>query len=305
MPGAAPVAAEGPLSFELLWMLGTGCEYHCPYCSYAVEDRRGFLAAMETRRPPPDWKNAWLRLRERLGEAQVLVSGGGEPASHPDFPILLTDLSELHHVGVDTNLSWRGEQLRELAGGLSPERVRFHASFHPSETTLDDFIAKLKELAGPGFRCETRWVAYPPFLDRLSGYRVRFASEGLRFSVTPFCGQWQGRRYPESYSSQERRAILGDPAGEPDAPADPVRHLMRRAADTPGGRLCRAGSSYGCIMPDGMFYRCREHAMRGMPPVGSFLDGPLPPHGEPSPCRASSCGDEFRWTLAPREADSP
>jgi MoaA/NifB/PqqE/SkfB family radical SAM enzyme len=279
---------------EYLWLPENRCNYGCPYCSYTNESARAPLVAKQKGVTTEQWEAAWERAYERDGEGWVYVTGGGEPTLHAGFARLALSVSRRHKLSFDTNLSWSDENLAVFLSSADPRRVRLELSFHPSDVSLDEFIRKARLVASAGFMAQCRWVAYPEHFGELARYERAFAGAELLFTVTPFKGEWGGRKYPESYSPEQRAAILSV-AKTDGAPLGQIAHLLNENVESPLGKLCRAGRDYACVMPDGKAYRCQQYGMRDWEALGDFLDPSFVLAKTELPCRSRDCGHEYRW----------
>ncbi len=230
-----------------------------------------------------------------------MITGAGEPTLYPGFLELLKAITPYHAVIFDTNLSWSKDDLGRFCREIDASRLRrIQTSFHPLTASKEEFADKLTILRDKGYRYQCRWVAYPPLLHRLPEFRDYFRSRGLEFVVSPYWGEHKGVRYPAGYTPEQGRMFVDVAAQNSDATvsAEHTRQLLDIDQLRPSGRRCRSGCDYACIMPDGRVYRCRQYAMRGMSPLGSFFDEELPLAAEPAVCRSASCDDEYRWLVS-------
>ncbi|MFA6092755.1 MAG: radical SAM protein [Elusimicrobiota bacterium] len=270
----------------LTWDLWYGCGYRCSYCWWEMEDKWKELASLHRLLSPEQWAKVWGRVRERSGQARIDVLGG-EPLDYPRAGELLAALSAMHRLVVTTNLSPAKTELGLLLERLSPERVHFYASFHPESAKLEEFREKLDLLRERGFEPGVLFVAWPPFLPRLSEIRAAFA--GNPFSLMVFNGKHDGREYPAAYTPEER-AIIHEGLG-PDAGSGGDR-MGERATR---GKLCHAGRVYANVKADGRVFRCGQDAF-GHEPLGNIFEESFRLHETPQPCPYERCLClEFRY----------
>jgi MoaA/NifB/PqqE/SkfB family radical SAM enzyme len=253
---------------HISWDIHFGCSYACPYC---------FLRERTAPEPPPipagDWLAAWERFHKRWGPALIDISGG-EPFEYPGFPGLLAAVSGLHEVRVITNFSWDPSI---LPPGVNPARASFVLSMHPRH--LDNpgaFLDKALVLKNRGFRVRATAVAYPPFLRTALEYGALCARAGLKFTLTPFFGDFEGRQYPAAYTVEEKETLRGLIPGQ----LAPWQLLEVN----PAGRPCRAGADYARVSPDGTARPCLHS-----PPLGNFLSDDFNFRNEPAPCPSAYC----------------
>jgi hypothetical protein len=90
-------------------------------------------------------------------------------------------------------------------------------------------------------------VAFPRDLHRLQEDANRLRSAGLEVFVQPFIGLWEGKMYPESYSSSDREFLKGQMYSRHD-----VEFLLN--LKQPG--LCNAGYKSLYVGPMGDVFPC-------------------------------------------------
>jgi MoaA/NifB/PqqE/SkfB family radical SAM enzyme len=230
---------------------------------------------------------------------------GGEPTIIPRFIDLAVAMSQWHGVSFDTNLSWEMDQLKEFCDRMPTREVSLDISFHPAAASVESILEKAAFLRDRGFQYVCRLVGFPPLLPQVEGFRRRFEDAGLKFVVNPFQGIYQGRKYPDSYSDEERRVMSGIAQPFRDGPrADPdqsfyVEHILEMHARSPEGKLCRSGQVYCRVMHDGVVYRCQPYESRGWEPLGSLLDENFALRAAPAPCRSTWCEFEYKYVIEP------
>ncbi len=267
------------------WDIIHACNYRCPYCfflpSWAAhpdENNRRHLACSRE-----EWLGFWERCHEQAGAFQIEVAGG-EPCCHPDLIPLLRGVSRRHRLRVVTNLSL---DVETVIGVLDPAAVSWSVSFHPTQTSLEALLPKLRRLAAAGFATTASIVAYPESFGALEGWRARIAAAGIPCFLNPFQGTWNGRRYPQSYTPAEAD-VLGRTALSEAAD-------LRMGRRSPRGLPCAAGRRYLRLWPDGSIYRCCAATELGLGPVGHIRDEKIPLSAVDEPCPAQRC-------FAPNEA---
>jgi organic radical activating enzyme len=293
---------------EMLWFLQSRCNYDCPYCSYTDSDNlRAVFLKQEKHFSVAQWSDAWRSFHEKHGMVYIYISGAGEPTLYPDFIGLLKAISRWHRVSFDTNLSWPQATWRRFAAEIDASKVSVESSFHPSGgAELEVFTSKAAFLRENGFALNCRLVAHPQLLGKIGEYRSYFESKKLPFVLTPFQGKFDGMVYPREYTPQEKRMIFsaaeqGAPESGSNTQLELVRHLAEQDAQSPFGKLCRAGHQYGCIMPDASVYRCQEYGMQGRETLGNFFDEGFKLNDSAAICRSTVCGIGYRWLVEETE----
>jgi MoaA/NifB/PqqE/SkfB family radical SAM enzyme len=284
---------DGEPALSFTWDLWYACNYRCSYCWWEMEDLWDKLAEQNRVLPAARWAQVWERIHRLHGPARIDLIGG-EPLIYPGIGELLRELSRLHAVQVTTNLSLPEDKLAALAAPLSPERVRFNASFHPQFAPLEEFTARLDLLRARGFAPGVLFVPWPPLLAELERYRRWFRDRDYPFTLMTFQGKWNGASYPDAYTGAERALIAGMIDHQDRALEDGERRY-RLDGERTKGKLCHAGRVYANVKGNGDVYRCGQDAF-GRQPMGNILDPEfrLLPEARPCPYERCSCL-EFRY----------
>jgi MoaA/NifB/PqqE/SkfB family radical SAM enzyme len=294
---AAPPSWPAVRRVEYFWMVMGRCNYRCPYCVYGLVefDRRKVSYFYDA----AQWIARWKRMYEKYGEGNIILTGG-EPTLYPGFDDMVLELNRWYWVAFDTNLSWDKEKLAAFLKRARPDKVRFEISFHPTETEIEPFLEKAQMVKDAGFGYINRLVAYPSRLAELSRYRDLFDRRGLTFVVNPFQGEFEGKRYPESYTPQDRAAISGATVaieGERSNASHKEFVSQILARESPKGRSCRSGYQHVRVEDDGTVYRCGEYSTQKWEPLGHFFDDALELWDAPRLCRSEVCEWEYRWLV--------
>lgn len=271
------------------WDIHYGCGYACSYCFLqGQESGRAARAAM--RRPPGEWLAAWDRFNKRFGPARIDIAGG-EPFLYPEFTGLLKHLSRKNEVFVITNFS---TDLSGLADIVSPESVRLVLSLHPEHVPLaGEFLKKAAALSGKGFKVRITAVAYPPFIEKVLSYARECAILGLKFTGTPFFGNYRGQQYPAAYAIAEKESLISI--------FDQPRHALYQLQQvSPLGLPCNSGVDYCRVSPDGAARPCLNR-----PPMGNFLDADFGFLEKPAACPSPSCHCRLEFEYCGAEKKGP
>jgi MoaA/NifB/PqqE/SkfB family radical SAM enzyme len=267
---------------NFVWDSHYRCNFRCPYCWF---DKNWEEMDKLNKYPPLSEMIAlWERLYKMYGECHLMVTGG-EPMLYPNFIELIEAISKWHTVKVTCQLS--GDMFT-FARKLNPERVRLDMNFHPLETKLEPFIRKVLYLYKYGFKGGVCYLAYPPNMDKIKFYDDEFKKHGIVMALAAFWGEYNGKKYPESYSEAEREMMkpyLGDIDRQ-------KYHLEGRKTK---GKLCRAGQIYASIKADGTVTRCGPLSNK---PFGNIFDKDFKLFDKPMPCEAEVCPcDEYKWIV--------
>lgn len=267
------------------WDISYECNYKCRYCVVRTREERYPYVEIDK------WKKIWDSIFDKYWCCHIRFSGG-EPFVYPHFIELIGMLSEKHTVDVTTNLSFDPSLfLRKI----SPGGVSLSASFHPEFVGIEEFLDKTVFLLEKGFPTSIAFVAYPPHLKdlerykRTAGERKVFGRAGVFFKVIPFIGDFEGKKYPESYSPQQKK-LLEEAAVNTEI--DSQKELNVQWLDQGNSeksrldKYCRMGQMYARILPNGDVTRCC-HPDYGK--MGSIFDKDFRLLDGPAPCISQSC----------------
>jgi len=255
------------------WDIHYKCNFRCPYCwfykGWAKAAKRNIYLS------PEEWMAHWLRIYDKYGSVRIEITGG-EPFIYPNFIPLVKKLSNIHTVKITTNMSG---DIETFVREISPERVNLDLNFHPLFADLETFINKTLLLKKSGFKAGVCYLAYPPQMKRINDFRERFQQIGVNFALAAFWGEYQDRRYPDSYTEQEIEIIrpsLGD--------IDRIIYHLR--GESPKGKLCNAGYKYAVVQADGYVVRCGQIADKF---IGNIMDKDFHLFNRPLPCESEAC----------------
>ena len=226
----------------------------------------------------------WRRIYELYGECHIMITGG-EPSIYPNFIELVDELSRIHTIKVTSQLSG---DMYTFARKINPDRVMLDMNFHPRESKLEPFIRKVLALKKNGFSGGVCYLAYPPQMDKIDYYRQKFEEKGINFALAAFWGNYNGKKYPQAYT-QEERELIAPFIGNPD------RIKYHLEGKKTKGKLCRAGYCYASIKANGNVTRCGPLSHKS---IGNFFDRDFKLYDRPMPCEAEVCPcDEYIWLV--------
>lgn len=276
---------QGRASFA--WDIHYKCNYRCPYCWWYGKWHE--LAKGGAYLPLKEILKPWIDIYKKYGSCHIVILGG-EPFVYPDFAELIRELSGMHTLGITTNLSVDVDQ---ILNNISLPNISISGTFHPLFADFNSFVKRaclLKEKTG---KVAVSYLAYPPQVRLISDYKRRFAEYSITLEVMSYWGEHNGKRYPESYTEEERSFIepfLGESRGE---------KFQLRPKDVKGG-LCRAGQVYASIKSNGDAVRCGGS---GSPrSLGNIFKGNFSLLDRPSPCESDHCPcNEWAFLLTDKD----
>jgi MoaA/NifB/PqqE/SkfB family radical SAM enzyme len=262
------------------WDIHLDCNYRCPYCWFhgkwgEVKHQNKYLSADELGR-------YWQRIYDKYGRVLITVAGG-EPLTYPGYQDVFVTLARMHDIEITTNLSLPAGELRNFADRLKEDNVRISGSFHPLFADISEFVEKVKILDSMDMLGGVLFLAWPGQLNKLSEYKEIFTGEDIKMNILTFWGSYEGGKYPDSYSDEEKNMIemdLGKREGE----------QFQLAPKITKGKLCNAGHKYAVIHPDGEVFRCGGGGVEAENvPIGNFFDDNFQLLDVPQPCHSRIC----------------
>jgi MoaA/NifB/PqqE/SkfB family radical SAM enzyme len=260
------------------WIINFTCNYRCPYC--VLEPCRENILKQEKIFSIKQILSSWTHIKDKYGEVAIYISGG-EPTIYPNFFHIIKELSILHHIYLNTNLSVGVDYMID---NLNSSRIGLSVSFHPLSERISDMIGKLRLLKARHWDIEIACVAWPPLICNLEQYHVSL--QDFNFKVIPFRGIYDGKTYPFDYTQEEE-----DMVNNYIAKREGVKFSTKPSKVT--GRMCCAGQVFANIMPNGEVLRCGSgHELI----YNDFFNGNFNLLDKPGPCKAEYC-DCSDWVV--------
>lgn len=250
------------------WNITYHCNFRCPYCFF--DGKWEEYGPRTVFKSPQEWIALWKRIEKMYGEVFLVISGG-EPFSYPGFIEMIAEVSKMHYMNISTNASGDLDKFIQL---VDPKRVSLTLAFHPEYSKLKSIIRKIKKLKDAGFRIDyINLCAWPPYIENIDEFASISEKESMMLKVIPFCGVYEGKSYPDSYTAQEKEILGMDSSWE--------ESVSRK------GSLCMAGYRTALIYPDGKVARCGQMGEKYL--VGNFFDEEFELLSSPLPCEAERC----------------
>jgi Tfp pilus assembly protein PilF/MoaA/NifB/PqqE/SkfB family radical SAM enzyme len=195
-----------PYRVHFTWGMHYECNYRCSYCYAPKPEHPDLKTKPHYKAVYPGIKcilSAWDVIAEKYGNCRIRLDGG-EPSVYPNFLELVRKLSKKHHLQINTNLSFDTDI---FVKDIDPGAVRIDGSLHPEYLSADEYASKIKTLRKNGFKVVVSYVGYPPFLRSLEEYKKKAEDAGAVFIIHPYSGDYKGRKYPDSYTPEEKRLL--------------------------------------------------------------------------------------------------
>ena len=242
----------------------SSCNYACTYCPFAkTKNTRAELAqdAADLARFV-DW------VRSRQERIRLLFTPWGEGLIRKHYQKAMTALShmpQVERVAIQTNLSCTLDWME----AVDRDSFALWTTFHPSQVTLDQFLARCQRLEDLGIRYSVGIVALKEDLDYL---------EALRAGLPKHRYLWANayKREPNYYSPADLERIQQ---------VDPLFHYNNQYHPS-AGKACRAGHTAFTVDGVGDVRRC--HFIK--PVIGNIYTQNITEVLRPTPCTNASCG---------------
>ena len=186
------------------WGMHYNCNYNCAYC-YAPKpqditfgNNPNNVAKYEKTENIID---SWKKIYDKYGSSRIRLDGG-EPSIYPNFFEIIKELSKIHRLQMNTNLSF---DVNKFCENTNPETIRVDASLHCEYTKLETFVEKLNVLKQKGYKLTVSYVGYPDFLENIPLAKKTIEAMHIPFFVHPYSGFYEDRQYPQSYTEQDKK----------------------------------------------------------------------------------------------------
>jgi len=241
----------------------SSCNYDCGYCPFAKSSN----TREELQQDEKELERfaEWVaQQKQRIG---ILITPWGEALIHGYYRRVMTRLSRLPHVyriSAQTNLSGSIEDF----AAANRESLALWASFHPSETSLERFVARCRELNEGKIRYSVGAV----------GLRENFGViEELRAALRPDIYLWINAYKLEGdyYKPEEIERLRA---------VDPYFHWNLQNYKS-RGLACAAGETAFTVDGEGDVRRC--HFIEAV--IGNIYEASFPWCLKPRDCTAAVC----------------
>jgi len=277
---------------ETDWVIDSLCNFDCHYCfshSNVEFPATGKLSCEEI-----------VKFFDNTGLIWLIHITGGEPFLYPNFVRLCQGLTKKHFININTNLT-QGNVF-DFAELIDPGRVTFincglHILEREKRNLVGDFLTKINLLKKKGFKFFVSYVMHPLLFQRFEKDFRYFKSKGVIIYPKALRGVFDGKRYPESYSKEEKRVFIKfskrsekldkmrniSPAGVPIIDLTLDREFLKGKLDFQG-KPCLAGKRFVRIWPSGVITRCgKKHIL------GNLFDSKLHLFKKERKCDDYSC----------------
>lgn len=290
-----------PYYVFITWDIHYGCNYDCTYCntpkSYQPLDMWTFRDRKKVAYPGvKKWVDIWKDIRARYGSCEIHITGG-EPFVYPDFIELMKELANIHTLEIITNLALNVD---DIINNVTPDRLRIGTTFHPEFADLNEFLEKHKKLRAHGFETWSNYVLYPPILEKVPQYKVRFDELHIPFNMQPYLGFYKDKEYPMNYTEEELSFLKKCYKDDDIVNRKTIEWKTSQPKRDMKNYNCRMGQMYAKIYPNGDAYRCCANKVAK---IGNLIEGTFELENEALPCDGEHCfcwrcmieGEDDKW----------
>ena len=247
------------------------CNYRCHYCPVP-----------HTLNVEKEWLNRTVESLKRLPYMLgLVVETGGEPTISPALMgafAELTSFQNVEFVNITSNIGLRREKLAEVLRKQDPAKFALDCTFHPTETSFDEFCGKISFLEELGFLTIVHYVAHPRAVRDIPYYVEELEKIGVRLTINALATRVDGKNAPEIYSADELALLKKYFFSEFQIRYD----LM---GESPLGKLCYSGAKSVLVDRQGGVYRCRiDRSVK----LGTLADG-FNLNDDATPCIKQLC----------------
>ncbi len=237
------------------------CNYDCSYCPFAKgKDNRESLA--QDAAQLTDFVN-WVKQQQR--PIRVLFTPWGEAFIRRYYQEAILELGQMPHVervAIQTNLSLSNSAIDRCQN----DKLALWCTYHPSQTSRDDFLKKCEYLLERKIRFSVGMVGNRDELDEIAA---------MRQSLPPEVYLWINANRDEQSDYQVHELEL---LKKIDTLFEKNLHLYSSY-----GKACRTGSEVISVDGKGNVQRC--HFIKQS--LGNLYDGSL--SFTQAPCTQTSC----------------
>ncbi len=226
--------------------------------------------------------------------------GGSSLPSTPGFVDLCDQLTDKHYLSINSNLSHRS--IEAFAEKVNPERVHFiNASVHWKErrewASHDVFIKRVNKLQKYRFNVLVSLVMTPEMVSTFDEVSRYFESHDLFVIPKIMRGNYDGKKYPAAYSTDQKHFILEyltgarkkyasviDRIGEPPTIDMFADSRFINGIPSYRGKICGSGYNFVMIRLDGSVTRCWSEES-----LGNILLKNIKFLHSPKPCNTWGC----------------
>lgn len=299
------------------WFVTWKCNYHCRYCWQESAHDLYRLGKVHWR-AAEEWAKAWNRV---LPDELELT--GGEPSLYPCLVDFITLLNPEIKVTMTTHLG-KPFPILDFVKRIKPVSLggnfyKIALSFHPTQTTFDEFAPRAALLKNNGFDIQVNYVLYPEQMWMVADYQKRFEELGLELHIEPYVApspaegglsyqfnrpelEWinywvSGEASRKNADRRGQQQFIPGKVNIEDEQTQKEYHLDRRPVFCPAGGMRLSvdeiGNAYVCMRALTSAKLFGQDAMPYYRPIGNILSSNFKLMDQPVLCwehfRCSGC----------------
>lgn len=247
------------------------CNYTCEYC-YVYSD----VNADQFFRKDIDMETWRKAIKASFGNEKIIFyMAFGEPMMGLGFYKVLDMIAE--------EPNWAGHMTSNLSAPLErlvqtrlfkEKRMNINGSFHPTQTTPENFLEKILYLREQGVEVPVILVSYPPILKDLEYYVNFFSQQNFLVHVRRFRGWYKGKYYPNSFTD-EQRCLIAKYCDDAT-----IKYMLNESSKNLTGKLTYEGMFYLLMDENGDIYDSPDSKSDYL---GNVFDGTVQLYTEPHP----------------------
>lgn len=192
-----------PYEVAVHWAVTSICNFQCDYCISKAEDG-------DAKKLSPIPVETVIETLDKTGKTFKFLMTGGEPFIIPNAVELYLALSQKHLLAFHSNFS--AGNIEEFFSKVDPKQIDYvHASLHIEELLskklLERYARNFAFCKSKGICIESVAVGHPRILSKADEYRELLKKYDIELMFSMFIGEYNGKQYPESYTSNELAII--------------------------------------------------------------------------------------------------
>lgn len=179
----------------------TSCNYACGYCPFSKRK----MTEEQRRKDQEALDRFYLQMKAETEEHALLIVPYGEALIHKYYWVAMARFSQIpseEYIGCQTNLSFPVEKMLsvyETSGG-EKQKLRLWCTYHPSMTTVENFVMQCRQLEQAGIAYCVGAVGDPDEIFRIQELRKKLPDH-----VYVWINQMDGRK--RRYTEEEMQSF--------------------------------------------------------------------------------------------------